>query len=221
MSKAKHADEARAAMRTFASNLGGVVSDKDLDESERRMRVYNDNVLSALEGGSMRLRHGFCSWNVSMTLLFQGQDFSGFKMVFGSMGFKLGSEIWWEYGGPEYITPDQFGDDCHYWMENAVTGEVADVSFPEYRAVMIMRSMNAKVKLGYRMLERNDFKWFIATPKVWQKYGVVHLPAPNYIQDEVDAEFTCGEWVKKYFSNGKLNAADFKKFTITRVAVKI
>jgi hypothetical protein len=226
MANVEHAAEARAAIRVY---LGRTVSDETFDESARLMRAHNDNSLIGLRDGALQLLPGFCSWNVNTTLLFQAQDFPGFKMVFGSMGYKLGSKIWWEFGHPTYTTTKQFhlhdtgsGFDGHFWMANDVTGEVADISFPSYREVSNMRCQKAKVKFSYLMKESNDFKWFIASPVVWRKFGVVHCAAPSDIQALVAEEFSSGDWAKENFgAEGKKHAAAFKKFPVLRVVQKI
>ena len=207
-------------MRAFMAKKGVQVPDEVFDDSRRLQDAANAVDLDDLQNGAFRLRPNFCSWNVKMTLEFQAEDFPGFKMVFGSMGFKTGDSFFYEFGGPEYKTQEDFrlpnpsrGYDGHFWMTNEETGEVADVPFPTYRIVSNFRCQDVNAKRSYKMKPANDWKWVIMQPTDWLKYGMVHVPAPAAVQKQVYDEFVHGEWGRRFADTG----GNFEKAKVRRV----
>jgi hypothetical protein len=219
---------ARKAMRELAAARGlPFPTDAFLDEAARLSHRYDAGGAAELEKGNLSLRPNFCAWNVKMTLAYQAGSFAGFKMVFGSMGFPVGDDVFWEFGGPDYTTVEDFklvgagrrGYDGHFWLAHESTGEVADVSFPHYRVSSIFRCLHANKSKSYKMKREYDGKWVIALPSDWRKFGLVHLPASAEIQTMVMDEFLNGGGLDlKHGSGQSFTKADVKRVRKVTVA---
>ena len=174
----------------------------DLELAAGIAKEHAAKEIEELERGIMKTRPNFCSWNVRIAMEWQGADFEGFEMVFGSLGFPTGisNDVFFEYGDSEYATMADFGlleggfqrngFKGHCWMANAATGEIADISFPNYREISEMRRMIAKgPKMTYNMNKKFDGLWVKASAADWRKFGLVHLPAPEIIQCAIKEDF--------------------------------
>jgi hypothetical protein len=181
----------------FARTRGYDATDATLEWSRHVAQMESDHALMEFKRGNLALRHNFACWNVKLAMAFQQKHFEGFEVVFGSMGFPVGRSVFYEYGGAEYKTCDDFGlgplgkdqggrgYDGHFWLANKSTGEVADVPFGEYRFVSDLRCEMAAEKKSYKMKAEFEGRWVIATGDDWRKFGMVHLPAPAVIQATV------------------------------------